>query len=68
MTPNQFKTAIAKLGLSQVKAGHFLGISPRQSRRLIAGDGVVPTSVEKLLRLMLKRGLSVDEVNEIAGS
>ena len=67
MTPKQYRAAIGKLGLSQTKAAMFLGISPRQSRRLVSGDGVVPASTEKLLCLMLKNGLTVDQVNEIAG-
>lgn len=62
MTPNQYRSAIERLGLSQVKAGAFLGAQERQSRRWAAGDAVIPESVGKLLRLMLKHNLKPDDV------
>ncbi len=67
MTPKQYQSAIDKLDLSQGKAGLFLGYTPRQSRRIVAGDAEAPLSAVKLLRVMLKLGLSVDQVNEISG-
>jgi hypothetical protein len=33
MTPQQFRDAIAKLGLSQGRAGVWLGLSARQGQR-----------------------------------
>jgi len=63
MTPKQYADAIALLGLSQIAAGRFLGIDPRQSRRWIAGDARVPEAVAKLLRLMIRLKLKPDEVN-----
>ena len=62
MTPFQYKDAIKALGLSQRAAGKFLGVDERTSRRWIAGDAQVPESAAKLLRLMIKLGLSTDDV------
>lgn len=62
MTPKQYAEAIAKLGLSQRAAGHFLGVDERTSRKWIAGDSRIPESAAKLLRLMVRLGLSPDEV------
>lgn len=62
MTPNQYATAIDRLGLTQRAAGAFLGVGERQSRRWIAGDARIPESVAKLLRLMIKLGLKPDDV------
>ncbi len=62
MTPAQYAAAIEKLGLSQRRAGQFLGIDERQSRRWIAGDARIPESVAKLLRLMIKLNLDPKDV------
>jgi hypothetical protein len=62
VTPTQYKAAIARLELSQVAAGEFLGVNPRQSRRWIAGDSAIPESVAKLLRLMIRLKLKPDDV------
>ena len=53
MTANQYKAAIKQLGLSQVAAARWLGISPRQSQSYAIGEYPVPEPVAKLLRLMI---------------
>jgi hypothetical protein len=60
VTANQYRAALAKLGLSQRKAGPFFGVNERTSRRW-AEDGP-PEAVAKLLRLMVRLDLSPDEV------
>lgn len=62
MTPNQYRAAIEKLGLSQRGAGTFLGVDERTSRRWAGGEAEIPEAVGKLLRLMVRLGLSPDEV------
>jgi len=62
MTPKQYIEAIARLGLTQVAAGEFLGVDPRQSRRWVAGDARVPESAAKLLRLMIRLNLKPEDV------
>jgi hypothetical protein len=62
MTPTQYKTAIARLGLSQERAGDWLGIGRRTSQGYALGEHPVPEPVAKLLRLMVKLGLRPDEV------
>lgn len=54
MTPKQYRAAIDRLGLSQVKAGAFLGVSARQSRRWALGEAEIPKVVAMILRLMVK--------------
>lgn len=61
MTSGQYKSAIAKLGLSQEAAGVFMGRSPRQGQRWAAGDPI-PESVAKLLRLMVRLDLKPSDV------
>jgi hypothetical protein len=62
MTPTQYKTAIKALGLSQERAGDWLGIGRRTSQGYALGEYPVPEPVAKLLRLMIHLGLSPDEV------
>lgn len=62
MTPKQYADAIDRLGLSQRAAGGFLGVGERQSRRWVAGDAKVPESVAKLLRLMVRLKLNLEDV------
>jgi hypothetical protein len=62
MTPTQYKKSIATLGLSQVRAGEFLGVSPRTSQGYALGEYPVPEAIAKLLRLMVKLGLKPEDV------
>lgn len=49
MTPDQYRAAIARLDLSQVRASVFLGIDQRTSRRYASGDATIPHTVEQSL-------------------
>lgn len=62
MTPEQYKKHIKALGLSQQRAGIFLGVSPRTSQGYALGEYPVPEAIAKLLRLMAKLGLKPDDV------
>ena len=59
MTPSQYKTAIKALGLSQEKAGVWLGVSKRTGQNYAAKGP--PEPVAKLLRLMIRLELSPDD-------
>jgi hypothetical protein len=62
MTPAEYKEAIKALGLSQERAGVWLGISPRASQGYALGEYGVPEPTAKLLRLMLRLGLKPEDV------
>jgi hypothetical protein len=62
VTPKQFQEALDKLGVSQRGARLLLDVDERQIRRWVAGDSRIPSAVAKLLRLMIKHGISPDEV------
>jgi hypothetical protein len=62
MTPTQYKAAIKALGLSQERAGEWLGISPRTSQGYALGEYPVPEPTAKLLRLVVKLGIKPDDV------
>jgi hypothetical protein len=61
MTADQFRAAIANLGLSQVSAAKFLGISVRTSHSYASPKGRIPEPVAKLLQLALK----MDELDPV---
>lgn len=62
MTPNQYKSAIASLGLSQEKAGVWLGYAPRTSQGWAIGEFPVPQVVSMLLRLTIETGRKPEDV------
>lgn len=62
MTPAQYKTAIKALGLSQERAGDWLGIGRRTSQGYSLGERPVPEPVAKLLRLCVKLKLNPEDV------
>jgi hypothetical protein len=75
-----YRDLIQELGLSQVGAGRFLGIDERTSRRWAHPDApenapplAVRTSlhmlltVRMLLHVMLRYGVTVEQVNELMG-
>lgn len=60
MTANQYRAALAKLGLTQVGAARLFGVAPKTSRNW-ARFGVRGTT-EILLRLMLDGKVSEREI------
>jgi hypothetical protein len=65
MTPSQYKAAIKALGLSQQRAGDWLGIGRRTSQSYALGETRIPEPVAKLLRIMIKLKLNPDEIEGI---
>jgi hypothetical protein len=63
MTSTQYREAIARVGLSQVRSGFFVDAGERTGSRW-AADGP-PGSMAKLLRLMIALGLSAVDVDDL---
>ena len=61
MTAIQYRAIIAKLGLSQERAGLWLGVSERTGQNYAAKGP--PEPVAKLLRLVVKLKLKPDDVS-----
>lgn len=64
MTPNQYRAAIAALGLSQVRAAKFLGIAERTSRSYALGEFPVPRVVAMLLSIMVSRQIVPSDLEQ----
>lgn len=62
MTPNQFRSALDRLGLSQAGAARLLGADPRTARRWALGERAVPTDVAILLRLLLAKKITIEDI------
>jgi hypothetical protein len=62
MTPHQYKAAIKALGLSQERAGDWLGIGRRTSQGYALGEYPVPEPIAKLLKLMVKLELKPENI------
>jgi hypothetical protein len=57
MTPAQYRQALHLIGLSQQRAGLFLGVSKRTGQRYATGETEIPEGFARLLRLMVRLGL-----------
>jgi hypothetical protein len=62
MTSAQYRTAIKALGLSQERAGDWLGIGRRTSQSYALGETRIPEPVAKLLRLTIELKLDPDDI------
>jgi hypothetical protein len=63
MTSDEYRATIAKLGLSQQRAGLWLGLSARQGQRYASGEAEIPEPVAKLLRLVISLGISPNDIS-----
>lgn len=64
MSSDDFAKALRRLGLSVYASGKVIGLSLRQAQRVAAGHAPVPRPVAKLINLMLKRKITVEEATE----
>lgn len=55
MTPEEYRSAIQKLGLSQVSAARVLRINERTSRRYARGETSIGRRVREDLEAMMER-------------
>lgn len=63
MTAEQFHDHITKgMGLSITGAAPYLGLSPRQCQRIDADESPVPEPVAKLLRVIKRHKVPIDEL------
>ena len=62
MTANQFRTALDRLGLSQLGAARLFNANDRTVRRWALGERSVPDGVAILLRLLVAKKITVADV------
>ena len=69
MSPDEYRAAIAALGLNQREAADFLDAHEVTSRRWASNKPnhlAVPRPYAMLLRVMIAKGLTVEDVRKIA--
>lgn len=63
MTANQFRTALDRLGLSQLGAARLFGADGRTARRWALGERSIPPTVAILLRLLSAGKITTDDID-----
>jgi transcriptional regulator with XRE-family HTH domain len=58
MTGDEYRNAIAALGLQQTEAARLLGVDERTSRRWASGEREIPPPVARFLQLLLATGMT----------
>ena len=65
MTPDEYRDALASLGLSQSGAARLLGVDARTSRRWVSGERDIPEIAARFLRFLIAAEITPDEVTEM---
>jgi hypothetical protein len=53
MSGREFKRIIKELGMTQVGAGRYIGLSGRTARRIVLGQSEIPVAAALLLRSLV---------------
>jgi DNA-binding transcriptional regulator YiaG len=67
MTPDEYRDAIERLGLSQVAAARLLGVDERTSRRWAKGDRDVPPPAVRFLRYLIATRKTGEQAMRVLG-
>lgn len=62
MTADQFRSALSRLGLSQLGSARLFGTGSRTPRRWANGEAAVPAPIAILLRLMLDGKVTAEDI------
>lgn len=67
MNGEEFDIALKKIGLTVIKAGDtdFFGVSKRNLFKWKSGQAPVPKAASRLIRVMLKYKLTVEDVERL---
>ena len=66
MSKDDYRDALARLGLAQEEVGRLLGAGPRTARRWASGETEVPGPVEMHIRLWRDRPELLEVVRRLA--
>lgn len=64
MTHTEFRGALDRLGLSQIRAAKLFGVTDRASRSWALGENKIPQSVAILLRLLTAGKITLLDLNQ----
>jgi hypothetical protein len=66
--PTEFRVTLDALGIPQQRVAELFGVGPRTVRRWRDGDRRTPCGVRIVLRLLVAKVVSVDQLEEVAAS
>jgi DNA-binding transcriptional regulator YiaG len=67
VTPDEYRAAIDKLGLSQVAAARLLGVDARTSRRWANGERDVPSPAVRFLQYLIATRKTGEQAMRVLG-
>jgi len=67
MTPARYRKLITALGLSQLGAGRFLGLSDAQAARMASGLSPISPPIAMLLELIVAQAMTPEAVLKLIG-
>jgi len=67
MTPDEYREAIASLGLTQLAAARLVGVNPRTSRKWACGEAPIAEPAARMLRLMIALKISPERATKLLG-
>lgn len=65
MTNKQLQAALDKIGLSQRGMARLLAVDERSARRWASGDAPIPECAAILLRLLLAKKITVEDIEAV---
>jgi hypothetical protein len=65
MNAQQYRDALDKLGLSQLRAGELFRVGARTSRRWALDEARIPHPVAILLRLLVKKRIKLKDIEAL---
>ena len=67
MTATQFRATLDRLDLTQVGAARLLGSDERTVRRWASGDRTIPQAVVIMLRLLVAKKITIEDIEAVNG-
>lgn len=64
MSPEEYRAALARMGLNNTQAGDLFGITGVSSRRFSAGMQTIQPTLARLVRLIEAQRLNPEQVRE----
>lgn len=67
MSPDEYRSTIEKLGLSQIAAAKLLGVDARTSRRWASGERDVPAPAVRFLQYLIATRKTGEQAMKVLG-
>jgi len=65
MTASEYRKLLARMDLTIIGAARVFGFSPRQTYRYSSGEGDIPPTLAKLMRLAVASRLTPEQIEQL---